>query len=113
MDAVEFIKQLRRMIEKGARRKCYIYPDPDRELDPAEDVVSEVEQWSKENPIKTRQSEILKMFSNAHVNDDGVLTLCPQIVDVSYNCPFGQENTNGRAIACINCKKAFWMQEVE
>lgn len=30
-----------------------------------EETVSKVEQWAKDNPVKTRQSEFLKMFPNA------------------------------------------------
>lgn len=38
--------------------------------------------WCEEHPIKTRQSEFLKMFPNAKINEThGVITCCPQKVD--------------------------------
>lgn len=45
-----------------------------------EETVSEVEQWAKDHPVKTRQSEFLKMFPNANTID-GVLTICPIAID--------------------------------
>lgn len=54
MDAIEFVKQLRRMDEKGAVKKCFIYLREGRETDSPEDVVAEVEKWSKENAPETR-----------------------------------------------------------
>ena len=98
MDAVEFIKQLRRM-EKNAGRKRRIF------LDSPEDVVAEVEEWAKMNPIKTRQSVFLEQYPNAPL-DGGALVLCPRAVDFTYTCPIKEK-------ACKVCRKQFWSQEVE
>ncbi len=62
MDAVEYVKQRERM--------CDYYIDCDdcpagyyegcSSLDRISELVPIVEQWSKEHPVKTRQSEFLK-----------------------------------------------------
>ena len=55
MDAVEFVKQLRRM-DKSVIRKYSVFDDS------PEDVVAEVEEWAKKNPVKTRQSVFLEQY---------------------------------------------------
>lgn len=107
MDAVEFVKQVRRMKEKGVLKKCYIFPSVSEEPEAAEDVVTEVEEWVKMNPIKTRQSEFLKLFPGADVDDTGdylVLNPC-------YIHPKMRRECSGRK--CSECRKAFWLEEVE
>ena len=44
MDAIEFVKQLRRMDKYGGRKYSIFNDSP-------EDVVAEVEKWSKEHPL--------------------------------------------------------------
>lgn len=65
MDAIEFVEQLRRM-DKNAFRKYSVFDDS------PEDVVAEVEQWSKEHPRKTRQSVFLEQWPNAKIPDCGL-----------------------------------------
>lgn len=71
--------------------------------------------WCKEHPIKTRQSEFLKMFPNAEKLSNNVVNVSPCHVDKKlfvglttidciaskgYNC-------------CAQCKKEYWLAEVE
>ena len=108
MDAIEFVKQLRRMIEQGVPRNRFIYPCVGKETDSPEEVVAEVEEWAKDHPIKTRQSEFLKLFPNApiYTNTHNV-ALDPCLVDTALrgHCPTGR--------GCDICRREFWMQEVE
>lgn len=101
MDAIEFVKQLRRM-EENAGRKYRIF------VDSPEDVVAEVEEWAKMNPVKTRQSVFLEQFPNApiYTNTHNV-ALDPCLVDTTLrgHCPTGR--------GCDICRREFWMQEVE
>jgi hypothetical protein len=61
--------------------------------------------WCEEHPIKTRQSEFLKMFPNAKIHEThGVITCCPQTVDKTVYC-------EGKR--CLTCMKAYWFAEVE
>lgn len=100
MDAIEFVKQLRRM-DKSVIRKYSVFDDS------PEDVVTEVEQWSKEHPIKTRQSVFLEQWPNA-VTNNGVLNLTPCNIDQSL---YDIQRCNGAD--CSKCRREFWMQEVE
>lgn len=108
MDAIEFVKQLRRMDEKGVLKNRFIYPCAGREADSPEEVVAEVEEWAKKNPVKTRQSVFLEQFPNApiYTNTHNV-ALDPCLVDTTLRgrCPTGR--------GCDICRREFWMQEVE
>ena len=85
MDAIEFMKEKKRMCKSYSEcteacplRKpmdenrltclgyCFAHP---------EEAVSIVEKWSTENPIKTRQSEFLKLHPNAKISSSGVLAV--------------------------------------
>ena len=81
-----------------------------------EDGVSIVEQWAKEHPVKTRQSEFLKMFPNAKRSSDGVLDICPLKIE-----PEKYKNATPDKV-CINCDtlrwcdeccRDFWLKEIE
>lgn len=55
----------------------------------AEDVVAEVEQWSAAHPpvpLKTRQSVFLEQWPNAARDREGVMNVCPRLLDVSLSC---------------------------
>lgn len=117
MDAVNFLKERARMCEanqtgemtcencaayKGVSQ-CYKLGEP---KDP-EKMVAIVEQWAAEHPIKTRQSEFLEHYPGARISIHGCLNICPMDVfsDAEINCINAQ--------SCFECKKEFWMQEVE
>lgn len=102
MDAIEFVKQLRRMDENAYRKYSISSDSP-------EDVVAEVEEWAKMNPVKTRQSVFLEQWPEAELYPDGVLGLCPKKVSVAYR----NGNSCAKTIACGGCCRKFWMQEVE
>ena len=64
-----------------------------------EKSVQIVEQWAKEHPIKTRQSQLLRMFPNAMINEsDGVLCITPcKIEGKSIGCQNGKAAANAAA----------------
>lgn len=109
MDAIEFIKQLRRMDEKGVPKNRFIYLRVGRETDSPEDVVAEVEEWAKMNPVKTRQSVFLEQYPEAGIDECGHLMLCPK--RISADCRNRYGNCTSRL--CSDCRCEFWMQEVE
>ena len=82
----------------------YIQPVESKEIDK---VVSNVEKWSAEHPVKTRQSEFLKLFPNASTDEDGVLDVSPCEIDVNYFKGCEDE------INCSICAKEYWLAEVE
>lgn len=62
--------------------------------------------WAKDNPVKTRQSEFLKLFPNAP-KSGRVLDICPQNLNIDYMPPKRCEN-----ISCGACKTDYWNEEV-
>lgn len=114
MDALEFLKEERRMCASfdamcvkcplGDTGCCVIIGDTDREL---ENEVAAVEQWSKEHPVKTRQSVFLAQWPNCMINDDGIIRMCPRNVDKMHVCNLGS------SVGCTDCRREFWSQEVE
>lgn len=62
--------------------------------------------WCKEHPIKTRQSEFLKMFPNAQKLDTGILSICPNIVDTTFN-------KSHCDCSCLECYKNYWLAEID
>ena len=108
MDAIEFIKQLRRMNEKGVPKNRFIYLRVGRETDSPEDVVAEVEEWVKMNPVKTRQSVFLEQYPEAEIDERGDLMLCPRRISVDFRSRYANCTK-----MCSDCRREFWMQEVE
>ena len=113
MEALEFFKARKRMCEatKCASCKlchmqggCSIAPE-NEEIDACEEAIAIVEQWAAEHPAKTRQSEFLKLFPNAQT-DLGCLNACPMDV-------FGNTGIDCNKRTCFECKKEFWLTEVE
>mgnify|MGYP006935425676 CR=1 FL=1 len=105
MDAVEFLEQLK----KRSKSNPDYYGE---ELNIAHiepiSLVSQVEQWAAEHPVKTRQSEFLKMFPNAPIHPNtGIAQLGPCVVDTTLrgHCPTGR--------GCAECQRKFWLAEVE
>ena len=113
MDALEFLKERRRMCLsydtcKGCpldRGTCVLSVSTSDEI--CERVIAAVEQWSKEHPRKTCQSVFLEQWPNCMMNEDGVVKICPRNIDRMYVCDFSN------SVDCTDCRRKFWMQEVE
>lgn len=113
MDAVEYLKTLSRMCNCGCRKcefekrlsgfeTCTVW----RKTHP-EEAVAIAEKWAAAHPIKTRQSEFLKMFPGADIDKtDGCLNLNPCSIYKKM-----RKECEGRK--CSECRKAFWLAEVE
>ena len=123
MDAKEFIRTYKRICKKYGNacegcllldKGCYststsiILPE---ELD--ECVVDLVEKWAKENPIKTRQSEFLKMFPNASAINNGTPVICPKSLDKDRECFYSIDCDNNKFVDCLGCRNQFWFEEVD
>lgn len=113
MDAVEFLKTLCRMCNcecyncefkkrLSGFETCTVW----RKTHP-EEAVAIAEKWEKEHPIKTRQSEFLKQWPEAEIDDTyGCLTLDP-----CQFYPKMRKECVGNL--CPECRKAFWLAEME
>lgn len=116
MEALEFLKEERRMCASfdamcvkcplGNTGCCVIVGDTDREL---ENEVAAVEQWSKANPRKTRQSVFLEQWPEAEIDTYGYLMVCPK--RISADCRIRYGNCSDRV--CSDCHREFWDQEIE
>lgn len=112
MDAVEFLKQFNRMCKAYNDDGCkecpaYRYRCGEEFDEQEEDGVSIVEQWAKEHPVKTRQSEFLKIFPNANLDDNGVLLIAP--CDVYHQ----KQTSDCWGSGCDKCRREFWLKEIE
>ena len=105
MDAVRFVKERRRMFARtGEHPKNSMF----NMGTPAEEVVREVEEWATAHPRKTRQSVFLEQWPEAK-RVDIILAVCPKVLNMSLPC-WIYNNAN---VACEDCRREFWMQEVE
>ena len=109
MDAIEFVKQLRRMNEKQVLKKRFIYLREGREIDSPEDVVAEVEKWAKENPRETRQSLFIKQYPKV-TTYKGVVCIRPCQIEEGYTSDYCSLYGTSQ---CVQCRKEYWLQEVE
>ena len=113
MDAVEFFKTVNRICKNKDCNECPVYKNntccmigfDDDSIKSIYETVSKVEQWAKDHPAKTRQSEFLKLFPNAVIDEDnGILCIKPCVIDESIGC------TNGKG--CDDCYRKYWLTEV-
>lgn len=115
MDAVKFLKEYNRMCKSYGHDcgECGI--DKMRNGDGCtsiihahpEEAVSIVEKWSAEHPVKTRQSEFLKMFPDAKIGNNGILVFLPCEMDKT------QKEQCDEHKECQDCCKKYWLSEVE
>ena len=114
MDAVEFLKTLRRMCnceccsqcEFGKRLSVFETCTAWRKTH-LEEAVAIVEKWAAAHPVKTRQSEFLKHYPGARINNaDGLPMASPCDLD-------GKLAGKCEGIHCPECRKKFWLAEVE
>ena len=106
MDAVEFIRQVRRMGKQKGEAICFKLEEIDTE------IVEQVEQWAKAHPEKTRQSEFLKQWPDAEIGDDGLLSIAPCQLNVELLQCESQEDCEERGV-CDKCRRDFWLKEIK
>lgn len=118
MEAFEFIQEIKRMCksyydaEKGycsedcpvQNLDCMSLDQPEEDI---EHIVKVVENWSQENPRKTRQDLILEQWPNAETCKDKVLSACPKVFDSNFVCHFDFQHKT-----CNDCRREFWLKEV-
>lgn len=95
MDAVKFIEERNRMC--GTMSEVW-------GVDAAQ-IVKNTEEWAAAHPRKTRQSVFLEQYPEASCVDN-ILMSCPKVIDKNFSC----SNT---CFNCAECRREFWMQEVE
>ena len=118
MEALEFLKERKRMCRSfgGSCRGCPCEKDRCGITTYASDddykrTVATVEEWAAAHPRKTRQSVFLEQYPETRIGDDGVLQIYPCSISASHRNARGNCVTMGRK--CPDCRREFWMQEVE
>lgn len=119
MDAVTYIKEAMRMCKSAGddcenclakeERFCPVKLSntvPYKMQGNEENAVSVVEKWAKDNPIKTRMTEFLKMFPAATIADGGMPDIDP--CDINQKL-LGRCQEDG----CEKCRREFWLKEIE
>lgn len=106
MDAVKFLQERSRMYESGAATPGIGLED---DYDPVI-AVKVVEEWSTAHLRKTRQSVFLENYPYARIDSQSVLHVCPADVYGNKVCPKEKDEA---PIICYDCRREFWMQEVE
>ena len=114
MDAVEFLKALGRLCNNYlCGDNCPLIDSCDDESDDGYvRKVQIVEQWAKEHPVKTRQSEFLKMWPDAEIGDDGY----PSVAPCQLYKDMEEKDENGvccKNCGCGICRRDFWLKEVK
>lgn len=112
MDAVEFLVERKRLCSsyKGCvgcpfgAAECVVRDMTSEHT--CKRIVAAVEHWSKEHPRKTLQSVFLEQWPNAAVLEDGVINISPCNLDVNVK-------KGCLGVTCLDCRREFWMQEVE
>lgn len=117
MDAVTFIKERKRMCKSmECCDECPAHIEGDcfvgvvlNDRSP-EKQVKIVDEWSFMHPIKTRQSEYLKLIPSAKMDDNKILTVCPRNAGAMEKCPIGSD---GEPEGCSLCRRNYWSTIIE
>lgn len=110
MDAVKFFSERRRMHKfyKSCGDGC---PLRDYNCCCIQDFgaaeVKAVEKWSQEHPLNTLQNAFLKRWPGTALVD-GIIGIKPCSLVADYKL-----ETECRKTFCSDCRRKFWMQEVE
>ena len=114
MDAVEYLKVLGRLCNNYlCGDNCPLIDSCDDESDDGyARKVQIVEQWAKGHPVKTRQNEFLKMWPDAEIGDDGL----PSVAPCQLYKDMEEKDENGvccKNCGCAECRRDFWLKEIE
>ena len=127
MDAVEYLKTIKRMCKlhkpicwgEDNHTPCELrikanakgMSCSDYTTTFSEEAVAIVEKWAKEHPRKTRQEKFLEIFPKTNVDANNVITICPHETCIGYKCDLKWgESTESK---CRECRKNYWLEEVE
>ena len=120
MDANKFMAEYQRMCTSYAGcRDCPLHTDnrlcteiPSNYPEEfAAKLIKTVEAWSIAHPLKTRQSVFLEQWPEAELDTNGAVAICPTILSSDYRS--ANKRCKYPGTACSDCRREFWMQEVE
>ena len=118
MDTVEFFKTANRLCKDQGCKKCPACKEgmcmvmrmirlDENSVKSIEETISKVEQWEKDHQIKTRKSEMQKIFPDVRIVS-GAIYLCPR-----YFLPKeARDEYCKKHETCEECRKDYWLTEV-
>lgn len=118
MDALEFLKERKRMCTSYkscdgcplAGTHCVLsYATDDEDY---ERIIAAVEKWSKEHPLRTRQSVFLEQYPDAIISDDELPEVAPCQLCAGLIHGESVEDCENRGL-CDECRHKFWLQRLE
>lgn len=119
MDALKFIEERNRMCDYYTKNDgiggCANCPEFDSACNVVRYVtpeyIADVEKWSREHPRKTRQSVFMEQYPETVLDEHGVLSVCPLCISAAHRDSNGSCKEPEKL--CTDCRREFWMQEVE
>lgn len=118
MDAIEFFKTANRLCKNqgcetcpiGKKGYCMVGID-NNSVKNIEETILKLEKWAKDHPVKTRQSEFLKLFPNADMQRIHTLFLCvmDQTIRPTRCVKYGSFSSPKK---CVECRNDYWNEEV-
>lgn len=122
MDVVKFIEERNRMCKSVGDKctGCSAFNVCEDGLCCAVDIqstmdataqVAIVEKWAAAHPRKTRQSVFLEQWPETKIDKFGVIQICPMSISATHRDSNGECKTP--EIMCMDCRRGFWMKEVE
>ena len=118
MDAVKFVKTVNRLCKNRHCNGCPVAKEgrcmvgfDDYSVKSIEETVLKVEQWEKDHPVKTHQSEFLKKFPNAYMQR--ICTFFPCVIDQTIRptrCVKYESFSSPKK--CVECRNDYWTEEV-
>lgn len=118
MDAVKFIEERSRMCKSFNKcsygcpawgGSCKLETGTYLECEAAKQVEI-VEEWSAAHPRKTRQSVFLEQWPETRIDKAGILEIFPCAVCTTLR---NKRECCSSDFSCVDCRREFWMQEVE
>lgn len=120
MDALEFLRERKRMCKSFNRcsdgcpvwrGSCKLETGAVFEWE-ADKQVEIVKEWATAHPRKTRQSVFLEQCPDAIISDDELPEVAPCQLCAGLIHGGSVEDCENRGL-CVECRREFWMQEVE
>lgn len=117
MDALKFLEEFDRMCNLYIKNYCkgcpraespYCGVDGMNKEERAK-LISEVEQWSKEHPQRTRSQDFLEKYPDAEVLPDGQPVICCARLGYREYCGKSFDDNHEEFKVCFNC----WNMPVE
>lgn len=113
MDAIQFLKEKERMCKTcGSCLLCPAWLDHEcivnaRSSFAPEQQINLVKEWSAAHPSKTRQSVFMEQWPDVYLDGHRVIAMSPCTLSKEYR------DIDCGLRDCAECRKEFWMKEVE